>query len=124
MNKFELTIEMKRCYEERKIEELLNLISSESAKKLTLEEKNFVKEYLEIYSHEIKICDKCESFMIDGYVVCDEYYCSNECLYEEVGREEWKKLSAYLKDEDERTEEEEEWAEEYGDTDCYWTQWI
>lgn len=75
-----------------------------------------------------RVCDKCNQLMIDGFVMYggDLYYCSEECLYSEVTPEEWLKLTIYLKAEDinaELTEEEKEWYDKYGETDCYWTEW-
>lgn len=43
--------------------------------------KQFVIENV-IYGGEYRICDKCKDVMDDGYIVYDEYYCSDKCLHE------------------------------------------
>ena len=43
---------------------------------------------------EYRICTECGEMMIDGYMVdgCDEYYCSDECLYKNYTEEEHQQL--------------------------------
>lgn len=52
-------------------------------------------------------CSHCSKGMDEGYVVGggEEYYCSNDCLWEHYTVDEWKEMS----DED--------------DSDNYWTEW-
>lgn len=82
-------------------------------------------EALEDEGLEVRTCTNCGELMDEGYIVNGgvEYHCSDECLHEEVTAEEWKKLTAYLTEEDKRTEEQQAWFEEYGVTESYWTQW-
>lgn len=117
---------VKGAFDKKNYEEVKAILKSENARNLNREEKEYVKDYLENFSYEIRICDMCNDFMVEGIVICggDEYYCTEECLYKEIDEEEWLKLTAYLTEENERTEKQEEWYEEYGDTDCYWTDWI
>lgn len=49
----------------------------------------------EILDYDNKIyCDKCRKEMDEGYEFFDglEHYCSNECLYSQVSKDEYKEL--------------------------------
>ena len=93
---------------------------------MNLEEKEELKDRLELKEIEVRICSKCSKFMNTGFVMFDgeDYYCSDECLNKEVGEKEWNKLTAYLINEEVKTEEEKRWTKMYGDTGCYYTEWI
>lgn len=86
-----------------------------------------LKKYEEYDSRECgyRICSECGCIMEEGYVVVggESYFCNDECLHKNISEEDWKGLTAYLIDEEERTEEEENLFEEHGDTDCYYTCW-
>ena len=52
---------------------------------------------------EYRICSKCGDLMIDGYIVFEDYYCSDECLHKDYTHEEYMEM--------------------YENDDAYWTQW-
>lgn len=62
----------------------------------------------EIYG-EYRICDKCGAIMTEGYIVFEDYYCSDECLHKDYSQEEYERLYEEYED----------------DINCYvfWTQW-
>jgi hypothetical protein len=67
---------------------------------------------------ETRICDCCGAEMDEGYVLVDEYACSNECadtLAKKSG------YDSYLAMHDEFAEEDEDGEIESGEV--YWTQW-
>ena len=41
---------------------------------------------------EYRICSKCGDLMIDGYIVFEDYYCSDECLHKDYSQEEYERL--------------------------------
>lgn len=86
---------------------------------------NIAKRLEDIDFDCIKVCNNCGDFMSRGFVINDgeEYYCSEDCRNGEISEEDWSKYCAYLIFEEERTEEEQQWANEYGDTGCYYTEW-
>jgi len=56
---------------------------------------------------EERVCSECGVVMTEGYLCCDEYYCSERCLSQSF------KGSG--------TSWEEHFTEE---GDCYWTDWL
>ena len=44
---------------------------------------------------EVRFCDECGKLMVEGYCIegGSEYYCSDECLYENYSKEEYEQLS-------------------------------
>lgn len=113
----------------KKLEELQGLMTE--VNKLVKEsniskcEVETIVKTLEDEGLDVRICTNCGELMDEGYIVNGgvEYYCSDKCLHEEITADEWQKLTAYLTEADKRTEEQEAWFKEYGDTDSYWTQW-
>lgn len=65
---------------------------------------NLADELAGAYNTEFRICSKCGEIMFDGYIVFDDYYCSDECLHKDCTHEEYMRL-----------------YEEY--EDVFWTQW-
>ena len=55
-------------------------------------------------------CSNCGKVFNEGYVVCggEEYYCSDSCLYNNYGREEWLKMTKEGSDDSYYTEWEDE----------------
>lgn len=92
---------------------------------VSMDKKEDIMEELDNEGIDVRICSKCGNLMDEGYLIDGgtAYYCSDECLYSEITKEEWKKMTAHLIDIEDRTEEEDEWAEEYGD-ESFWTQWF
>ncbi len=92
---------------------------------LSIEKKEEIKDLLEKKGIEVRICSKCGNFFNVGYCAYGgyKYFCSDECLHSVYSEAEWEKMCAYLIDEDERTKNEQKWADEYGDTESYFTEW-
>lgn len=67
-----------------------------------------IKEELEEFGLEVRVCTSCLKIMIEGYVIEDgfAYYCSDKCLEYDMTLEEFKQA--------------------YGDgnTETYWTEWF
>lgn len=59
---------------------LMNFLNRINRK--NIENIAYFSELCEILGLEIRICDKCDSFMVEGYHIDGGYYyCSDECLY-------------------------------------------
>lgn len=61
---------------------LAHFSNSESSNRIT---------YTYIYT-EGRNCSKCHKVMNDGYIVGDEYYCSDECLHKVYTEEQYRQL--------------------------------
>lgn len=111
--------------DKEKYNQILVLINEINNQKIKNDEVVYLaKKINEIYDM-VRICSTCNKLINEGYVICGgvSYHCSEECLYKEISKEQWEALTAYLIDEEERTEEQEKLFEEYGDTDSYYTEW-
>lgn len=58
--------------------------------------ENVLLDYLENDNIEVRKCDACNSYMIEGYCIEEgtEHYCSDECLLTEMTKEEFNGLYA------------------------------
>lgn len=58
--------------------------------------ENLLLDYLENDNIEVRKCDVCNSYMIEGYCIEEgtSYYCSEECLLTEMTKEEFNDLYA------------------------------
>lgn len=65
------------------------------------------KYYIEVDIENVRVCSKCGRSMVKGYCIDGgtDYYCSDECLLQEMTWEEWLKLYGY------------------GETESYYTEW-
>lgn len=68
-------------------ETLTTLLADETA-----EAEELADELAGAYNTEFRICSKCGEIMFDGYIVFDNYYCSDECLHKDYSHEEYIKL--------------------------------
>ncbi len=66
------------------------------------------REIEDFIDSNVKKCDKCKNIMIEGYVhekeLCEDYYCSDECLGEVFSQKQWNDI--------------------FKKNDGYWTSWI
>lgn len=69
--------------------------------------RGFITSMLENYDLEIRQCDVCKAYMIEGCCVenGEAYYCSQECMYQEMTQEEFDELY------------------DNGEGSTYWTDW-
>lgn len=74
-------------------ETLTTLLADETAEAEELADK-----LAGAYNTEFRICSKCGEIMFDGYIVFDNYYCSDECLHKDYSPEEYMRLYEEYKD--------------------------
>lgn len=117
-------ISKENSYQE-KINSIISIVEEVNNTKLDLIEINEISDLINEICDVTRVCSICHNIIVEGYVLNggEDYFCSEECLYKEISKEEWDAMTAYLIDPEDRTEKQEEWYMEYGDTDSYYTEW-
>lgn len=67
---------------------------------------NTARLIIERNDENIRQCDVCNKYMVEGYLVDTEYYCSETCLHTKYTEKEWLEL-----------------YDDGNSDNCYWTEW-